>query len=179
MRIRGGVAVVVGVVLAGGGLGIVAGADFAPGVDYARYTSFEWDDPDDRPVGDPRLQNNPFFDRRLEGAVAVELAENGIRQNADGPRLLVHHHVTVRSRVDVYEADVREGYSANRRNESPQLVEFDEGTILVDIADAESKEILWRGWAQFDITRALADPEVMERAIQEAVTRMFERFPPE
>ena len=179
MRIRVGVTVAVAALLGACGLGVVAGADFTPGVDFARYASFEWDDPDDRPVGDPRLQNNPFFNQRFEAAVALELAEHGIRQNAEGPRLLVHHHVTVRSRVDVYEADAREGYSANRRNESPQVIEFEEGTVLVDIADAESKEILWRGWAQFDITRALADPDVMERAIQEAVAKMFDRFPPE
>ena len=161
------------------GLGIVAGADSSPFLDYAQYTAFEWDRPDDRPVGDPRLQDNPFFEQRLRAAVAVELAEHDIRQNGDGPRLLVHHHVTVQSRFDVYEADVREGYSANRRTESPQVIEFDEGTILVDIADAENKQIIWRGWAQFDITRALADPEVMERAIEEAVRKMFEHFPPE
>ena len=89
------------------------------------------------------------------------------------------HGTVVQSRFDVYEADVREGYSANRRSESPQVIEFDEGTILVDIADAENKQIIWRGWAQFDITRALADPEVMERAIEEAIRKMFEHFPPE
>jgi hypothetical protein len=85
----------------------------------------------------------------------------------------------VRSRVDVYERDAREGYSATRNTESPQVVEFSEGTILVDIADAETRDVLWRGWAQFDITRALANPEVMERAIEEAIGKMFERFPPE
>lgn len=179
MKIRASAACAAAALLTACGLGVVAGADFTPGIDYVTYTSFEWDDPDDRPVGDPRLENNPFFDQRLEAAVAVELAGHGIRQNAAGPRLVVHHHVTVRSRVDVYEADAREGYSANRRNESPQVIEFDEGTILVDIADAESREILWRGWAQFDITRALSDPTVMERAIQEAVGKMFERFPPD
>jgi len=179
MRVRLFGLLAAGSLAAACGLGVVAGADFTPGVDYARYTSFEWDEPDDRPIGDPRLENNPFFEQRLHAAVALELAEYGIRDSAAGPRLIVHHHTTVRSRVDVYEADSREGYSAARRSESPQMVEFDEGTILVDIADAETKEILWRGWAQFDITRALSNPEVMERAIQEAIGKMFERFPPD
>jgi hypothetical protein len=58
-----------------------------------------------------------------------------------------------------------------------QVIQFDEGTILVDIADAESKTILWRGWAQFDIGRALSDPEVMAQAIEEAIRAMFEDFP--
>ena len=179
MKIRVGAALAAAALVSACGLGVVAGADSSPFLDFARYQSFQWDRPDDRPVGDPRLQDNPFFEQRLRASVALELADHGIRQNADGPALLVHHHVTVRSRFDVYEADVREGYSATRRNESPQVIEFDEGTILVDIADAENRQIIWRGWAQFDITRALADPEVMERAIEEAVRKMFEHFPPE
>jgi hypothetical protein len=179
MRDRAAGLVAVTAVVTACGLGIVAGADFSPGVDFARYTSFEWDEPDDRPVGDPRLENNPFFEQRLHAAVAIELHEHGLREEADGPRLIVHHHATVRSRVDVYERDAREGYSATRNTESPQVVEFSEGTILVDIADAQTRDVLWRGWAQFDITRALANPEVMERAIEEAIGKMFERFPPE
>jgi hypothetical protein len=163
--------------LSGCGLGIVAGADFAPGIDYAGYASFEWDEPDDRPVGDPRLENNPFFEQRLHAAVAVELAEHDIREGAGGARLVVHHHATVRSRVDVYEADEREGYTTMRGTATPQVVEFQEGTILIDIADAQTRDVLWRGWAQFDITQALANPEVMARAIEEAVGKMFERFP--
>lgn len=177
MRTRVVGALLMSVSVAACGLGIVAGADFSPNVDFARYGSFVWDEPDDRPIGDPRLENNPFFDQRLHAAIAVELAAHDITMNGSGRRLRVHHHATVRSRVDVYEADVREGYSVARPNEPPQVVEFDEGTILVDIADAESKEILWRGWAQFDITRALTNPDVMEQAIEEAITKMFKSFP--
>jgi len=40
----------------------------------------------------------------MHAAVALELAEHGIREGAEGGRLLVHYHVTVRNRVDVYEA---------------------------------------------------------------------------
>mgnify|MGYP007073228725 CR=1 FL=1 len=131
-----GVAMVVVMTLSACGLGIVAGADFAPGIDYGGYSSFVWDEPDDRPVGDPRLENNPFFEQRLHAAVAVELAEHGIREGAQGVSLLVHHHVTVRNRVDVYEADERAGYGAVRGTQTPEVVEFSEGTILIGRPDA-------------------------------------------
>lgn len=178
MRTRTAAAIVVAVSVAACGLGVVGGADFAPGTDFARYSTFTWDEPDDRPVGDPRLENNPFFEQRVHAAVAVELADAGIRQQDDGAGLIVHHHATVRSRVDVYEVDERAGYSRpSAYGERTQVIEYDEGTILVDIADAETRTVIWRGWAQFDIGRALADPTVMERAIQQAITQMFEDFP--
>jgi hypothetical protein len=156
---------------------ITAGADYAPTVDFGRYVAFTWDEQDDRPVGDPRLENNPFFEDRLHAAVAVELASAGIREGAMGPTLLVHHHATVRSRVDVYEADRREGYRSEEYGEGTQVVQYEEGTILVDIADAESRDVLWRGWAQFDIGRAIQEPQVMEAAVEEAIRKMFRSFP--
>jgi predicted small lipoprotein YifL len=163
--------------LTGCGLGVVAGADYAPSVDFSPYRSYTWDEPDDRPIGDPRLENNPFFEERLHAAIAVELAEHDIRSSGSGARLIVHHHATVRSRVDVYETDERAGYGAPRYSEGRQVLQYDEGTILVDIADAATKDVLWRGWAQFDISRALANPEVMTRAIDEAIRKMFQSFP--
>lgn len=158
-------------------LAVTAGADYSPTADFDRYTSFTWDEADPRPAGDPRLESNPFFEDRLHAAVAVELAAAGIREAADGPALLVHHHATVRNRVDVYEADAREGYSTPDYGEGTQVVQYDEGTILIDIADAETKDVIWRGWAQFDIGRALTDPRVMADAIDEAVEKMFGRYP--
>lgn len=177
MRTRALMAVTVSAAVAACGLGVVAGADFAPTVDFAQYSSFTWDEPDDRPVGDPRLENNPFFEERLHGAIAIELAEQGIRQRDQGPGLIVHHHATVRSRVDVYEADERAGYGGRTYVEGTQVVQFDQGTILVDIADAHTKDVIWRGWAQFDISRALSDPTIMTQAIDEAIRKMFENFP--
>lgn len=160
------------------GLGVVAGSDGDPSVDFKRYGTFTWDEPDARPIGDPRLENNPFFYERLHAAIAVELAEHGIRQGSSGPGLVIHHHATVRNRVDVYEVDERAGYRRPAGySENSQVIQYDEGTILVDIADAETRVLIWRGWAQFDIGRALTNPDVMDHAIQEAVRRMFEDFP--
>lgn len=159
-------------------MAITAGADYAPTVDFDRYSTFSFDEPDDRPVGDPRLENNPFFEDRLHAAIAAELADADIREGASGPALIVHHHATVRNRVDVYEADVRAGYTTPDYGEGTQVVQYEEGTILVDIADAETRDVIWRGWAQFDIGRAIADPDVMAQSIEEAIRRMFRSFPP-
>lgn len=174
-RALGGATAALGV-LGACAMAITAGADHAPNVDLGRYVAFTWDEADDRPVGDPRLENNPFFEERLHAAVAVELASAGIREGSMGPTLLVHHHATVRDRVDVYEADRREGYRTEEYGEGTQVVQYEEGTILVDIADAESRTVLWRGWAQFDIGHAIEDPQVMEAAIEEAIGKMFRSF---
>ncbi len=178
MRIRIFCPLVAVILLSACGLGIVAGYDLSPTVDLAGYSTFIWDEPDERPVGDPRLENNPFFEDRLHAAIAVELSDRGIRADGSGLSLVVHHHATVRSRVDVYEADERAGYRLPASfSRSSQVIQYDQGTILVDIADANTRDVIWRGWAQFDISRALVDPDVMSRAIDEAIGKMFKGFP--
>lgn len=177
MNTRSFLLAAVAVAVGGCAVAIAAGADYSPTVDFDAYTSFTWDEPDERPVGDPRLENNPFFEERLHAAIAVELAEVGIQPNAGGRALIVHHHATVRDRVEVYEADERAGYASPEYGGGTQVVQYDEGTILIDISDAQTHDVVWRGWAQFDIGRALTDPQVMEDAIFDAVQKMFEQFP--
>jgi hypothetical protein len=156
-----------------------AGADFEPGYDFAQYASYSWDEPDDRPTGDPRLDNNPFFVHRLHAAIHWELATRGIqygRGGGLGAALTVHHHASVRERVEVFETDVAVR-SDSEYGDGTQVLQYEEATFLVDIADARTGDIVWRGWAQLDLGRALADPEVMRDQIDVAVRKMFDNFP--
>ncbi len=156
---------------------MTAGADFARDVDLMKYGTFTWGEADGLPVGDPRLDNNPFFTDRLHAAIQAELESRNIREDDSAPALLVHHHTSVRNHIEVYEADLNAGYSSEEYGAGTQVVEYDEGTFLVDIADAETKEILWRGWAVTNVDAALNDPEEMASLMRRAVAMMFERFP--
>lgn len=160
-------------------MGIAAGADYSPNVDFARYSSFTFDDPDDQPVGDPRLENNTLFEARVHAAIALELALRGVTREAEGPALVVHHHASVRDRVEVYEADRAAGYGVPEWGQGTQVMQYEEGTFIVDVADAETRDLLWRGWARLDIGRAMSDPRTMAEAIDEAIVGMFERYPVE
>jgi hypothetical protein len=157
--------------------GIRAGADYAPGVNLGSFATFTWDEPDTRPVGDPRLENNPFFEARLHEAIERELNARGLREADSGAGLVVHHHATVRDHIEVYEADREAGYTTAEYGEGTRVLQYDEGTLLVDIANADTREVIWRGWAQFDISAALVNPEIMSKQIDEAVARIFEFFP--
>jgi hypothetical protein len=153
-----------------------AGSDFQPGYDFARYTSYAWDQPDQKPIGDPRLENNPFFTHRLHAAIYWELATRGIAYNAEGPALTVHHHAIVRNQVEVYEAEPTAGVTSEY-GEGTEVIQYEEGTFLVDIADASTGEVIWRGWAQLDLSKALDDPLEMRDQIDLAIAKMFESFP--
>jgi len=165
-------------VISGCAVPMQAGADFDRDLNMGPYRSFAWAEPDEMPSGDARLDHNPFFTRRLHEAISTELSARGIRLNESDPALVIHHHTSVRDRVQVYEADRSSGYTDEDYGNT-QIVEYEEGTFLVDIADANNNQILWRGWATVDIERALDDSSLMAGLIAEAVARMFERFPVE
>jgi hypothetical protein len=49
------------------------------------------------------------------------------------------------------------------------------GTLIVDLVDVETSELVWRGRASDTIDR---DAEAREEQLHLAVTKMFENFPP-
>ena len=53
------------------------GADHAAGLDMKPYSTFDWGAGDTLPAGDPRLDDNPFFDGKVRESVECELAAKG------------------------------------------------------------------------------------------------------
>jgi len=164
-------------VVAGACATVSVGADHEAGVRFDQYRTFGWEAQDALPVGDPRLDNNPFFDSRVRGAVELELAAKGLRLVTDTPDLLIHYHASVQQRIDVIKRDESRGYITPDYGQPSTVVEFEEGTIIVDVADAKSKKILWRGWAQTDVGGLMNQPREMEKRIRTAMQKMITEFP--
>jgi hypothetical protein len=156
-----------------------AGADYDRNVDFTIYHTFAWEEADLLPVGDPRLDGNPFFVERIQDAVNAELAARGLERVEVGPSLLVHYHAVVRDRVDVYEVDRRAGYDVPEYGPGTAVRQFEEGTLMVDLVDAETLRVIWRGWARADVTRLINQPEALARLVEEAARAMFQHFPRE
>jgi hypothetical protein len=154
-----------------------AGSDYAAGLDLKPYATFDWGAGDTLPAGDPRLDNNPFFDARVRAAVERELATKGITRRAASPDLLIHYHASVRQRVDVIRSDEVRGYTFGGVNSSEKVIEYEEGTLILDIAEAKSKRILWRGWAQTDVDGIMNEQREMEKRIDQSVRKMLEQLP--
>jgi hypothetical protein len=163
-------------VTACGGVPVNAGAEIEPGYDFARYTSYDWGAPDEAPLADGQLDEHPLLAQRLQAAIHWELAARGINYGGGGPALSVHFHATVRNRVEIIEADRAAGYTTEYAPTS-EVIEYQEGTFFVDIADALTREIIWRGWAQLDLSSGMEHPSIMRENIDEAIATIFESFP--
>jgi hypothetical protein len=88
--------------------------------------------------------------------------------------VLVHYHANVRQRLDVDAADLEYGYTGTG---GPHPVEFEQGTLVVDLIDARTRKLIWRGWAQDSVAGVIDDQDRLDHQVERGVTRMFERFP--
>jgi hypothetical protein len=170
--------------LAGCAAVMSVGSDFDQDTDFSGYRTFAWEMTEPVSTGDPRLDDNPFFDSRVRAAVEKELAGKDIEPAAGGnPDLLMHYHMFVehRERLDIYrldkEIDEPHGYSIFEKPVEMRVNPYDEGTLLIDAADAGTRHIIWRGWAKLDVTDVLDSRKQLDKRIQEAVARIIKRFP--
>jgi hypothetical protein len=145
-------------------------------VNYAEYVTYDWGPPDNLPVGDPRLDNNPFFRDYLMGAIEKKLAGKGYERAVTGePDLLLHYHASVSQKLDVYETDSRYGYCYG--DCEARVVNYEEGTIIVDVVDRKTSKVIWRGWAQEAMNGIIDNQDRLEKQVNEGVTRMMLLLP--
>jgi hypothetical protein len=146
------------------------------GIDFGRYRTFEWGPADALPTGDPRLDKDPFFQDHMQGAVEKGMAAKGLaRATAADADLLIHYHASVTQRIDINAADRGRGYCYEDCQSG--VLEYEAGTIVLDLVDRKTNKVIWRGWAQESLDRMLDDQDRMERDINEAVSRMLARLP--
>jgi hypothetical protein len=146
------------------------------GVNFSDFVTYDWGPPDNLPVGDPRLDNNPFFNDYLQGTVERNLAAKGFVRAVSGtPDLLVHYHASVNERMDVYEADNRYGYCY--ADCQPQVSTYEQGTLILDMVDSKTNKVVWRGWAQDTMNGVIDNQDRLEKQVKEGVTKMMRLLP--
>jgi hypothetical protein len=147
----------------------------ARGVDFAQYRSYSWAPSDRLSTGDPRLDNNPFFQRRLQAGVEQKLAARGFERRAAGtPDLVVHYHASVNQRIDVNGVDREFGHC---EAEECRPFVYEAGTIVLDLVDARTNRLVWRGWARDSLDGVIDDQAWLEQKVDEAVTKIMETLP--
>jgi hypothetical protein len=149
-----------------------------PGVDLAQYHTFDWGPADALPTSDARLNEDPAFNDWVQGAVERGLARKGIAltESEAEPDLRIHYHANITERIDVDRLDQDYGFCTGEGC-LPPVRTYEAGTLVIDIIDARTNRVIWRGWAQDSIKDELDDPDRMEATVEEAVARMLTRFP--
>lgn len=142
------------------------------GADVTRYRTYEWAPPGTQATGDPRLDNNEFFRDRIQSQVDRRLSDLGFEMTTAAPDLTVRYYASVAQEVNASAVD-----PLNTSCEDCEPFVYDAGTIVVDLVDARTRRLVWRGWAERSIDGAIDSQALMEREIDEAIAKIMEQLP--
>ncbi len=150
-------------------------------VDFRAYHSYAWV-PDTAGWANPVFLDNPELPGMVSAAVDRELAAKGFELGpSDGANFFVAMSASSQD-VTVISKHRYQGYShgynrssLNNVNTATQMNKMTEGTLILEIIDTDSEGVVWQSQAAGVITRR----DDIEKAVNAAVARMLEKFPPE
>ena len=145
--------------------------DYDTSYDFAKLKTYRWADIPSQ------ADANPLVVQRVGAAVEAQLKAKGCAQADGAPDFLVATYVGRRTRIQVTDWGYGYGPHARWYGGGLDVYEYEEGTLIVDIVDARSKQLVWRGTATRIIDPEITPEERTER-INEAVAKVFEDFPP-
>lgn len=141
-------------------------SDYEKGVNFSSYKTFQiLKQKKGFPVG-----ANPINKQRIDRAILKEMNEFGFDTSKD-PDLLVSWFVKVKT---IKEMNVYHDYYGRWRGRNwVEVNEYDEGTLIIDLVDRKSKQVVWHGVTSGRVYENMPD---VENEINEAVKALFEKF---
>ena len=154
--------------------------DHDPSANFSALHTYAWRPGPQQGVDDPRFDST-LLDKRVRAAVDRVLASKGYRTAAPGTDadFLVGYHAVVRQKTSVQTINRWYGYRAGVWYGGPQTFAhvYDEGTLLIDVIDPATMQLLWRG-SGTGVVNPQASPETREERINDAVEHILADFPP-
>ena len=147
--------------------------DWDKNKNFASYHTYYW-----AKVESP----NPLMNQRLQDAVDAQLEKKGwSKQQAGGDVAVIALGMSsTKKDLNTFYSGTGWGYggwgAGGMGTSTTTVNEYREGTLVLDMYDSNSRQLLWRGTA----TDTMSDkPEKNEKKLNKAVEKMFDKFPPE
>jgi hypothetical protein len=151
---------------------------FDPKAEYGRYKTWSWIAEEPGPE-QAQAVRNPAVLGLVRSAVERELAARGLaRATGAEPDLLVAVHGFAHDRIEVthygYAEPVAYGWYSPPGAYGTNVQQYREGTLILDLVDAKTKQLVWRGTATDTVQSTSEVPKVIDGAVKE----MLGHYPP-
>ena len=144
-----------------------------PSADFGRLRTWSWQARSEMPW-DRRLARDSL-DVRIEEETATQLAAKAYRQVTEDPDFRVNYHVAVGPREALQGDPHTYGYLPGYWDMG--VYAYDEGSLFIDVIDARTNTLLWRGVASTAL-RTTSTLKERRARITEAVQKVLSIFPP-
>lgn len=159
--------------LIGGCSSINVSHEFDPGTDFAVLKTFSWMEVTD--VG-PQYGMKQVLGDRVENSVDKQLQAKGMTKVEDNADVLLIYHVTKEMRINTEDWGYK--YDPNwGKGDNVKTYDHAVGILIVDMLDADSLELLWRGTGDKILPEDITDEKRTE-LVDNVIAKIFEDFPP-
>lgn len=175
--------VIVTLVVAGCSGGVQSYSTKSKGVDLKKYKTFAWVKPGN--AEDSSRNDDKQYASLILQLANDELAKKGFVLNTENPDAVFLFDTRVEDRVGYNQSPTVSmgvgfggpgfygGFSAPVAGGQVTQYQFKEGMLMIEMYDPKDKKLLWRGWAQVEITMK----NDIESDIRTAVKYIFMRLP--
>lgn len=176
------VLLILGVLLFAGCASKNASVDFRTDYDFSKLHTFDILPVDKSVFDNPKISEIDV--KRIGGLLSAELSKRYKAVAEPEADFLVRYFIVVeeRMRVDTYNASFgmyRGGYGYHYGIQSPEVrnTYYQQGSIIVDILDKQSNEVVWRGSTEGRLKKDVT-PAERDEQVARYLAELFEEFPP-
>lgn len=158
--------------------------DFDARAGYASFRTYDWMAAPSRSQEKLGKVENPIMERRVKGAIERDLNAKGFRlESVADPDFLVTYYPVFKERRFRTATHIGMGWGhrpwwgVHTGTVVSRQHAYTEGTIVVEIVDFKTRQLIWHGAAVGALT-GIESPEDAEEAVNREVPRLLANFPP-
>ena len=151
-------------------------SDVEPAIDFSLYHSFTWGKRSHLAHDDNPIYYTDLTDCWVKAVVNTILAQRNMNVSEDNPDLIIHYHIIVEDRSIIVTESFAYAYSPYWIRSTADLCSYREGTLILDVMDARTRQLVWRGWAT-SVINDKYEPGEIEQLLKKAIVKMFTEFP--
>lgn len=153
--------------------------DYDNEADFAALKTYAWMAAPANPATSLRaaLERNSLLDKRLKESTDRLLAAKGYATSTENPDFLVQYHIGAEDKINVTDWGYGYGRYGRWYGGGVEVNQYKEGTLILDIVEAKSKQLMWRGFATTTIDPN-ASGEQRRKKLDEVMTKILAEFPP-
>jgi Domain of unknown function (DUF4136) len=150
-------------------------SDFDQDYDLSSYKTFDWGQKIKIEEDRNPLHYNELNDKRIKAAVLEQMTMRGYQLTSENPDLIFHYHIVIDDQSVVATDPYGYYYGPYWTHMQTNVFTYRQGTLILDLMERKSQDLVWRGWAVTDIGQI--KPDEVSDIIKTTVARIFKKYP--
>lgn len=154
--------------------GLQVSSDYDIATNFREFKTFGWYTDKTKAKADS-VGYDTFFDKRMKRSIETQLKGLGMTYTANNPDVLINYSVNVSNQQRYRNTSpYGYGYYGYPFGMGGTVQQYKEGTITIDMVNANKKELLWRGVGETEV----GNRNISEEKIHQIVTNILRQYPP-